>query len=325
MKKATNWGNHPLIWFIIIAFLVYVPPIGIILLIAEIGLLIYSSRYFKSENFLKIKNDITSYVSDCNDLNLHIEELRSAYVDVKKTDYGEASYTNISKYNYKKKGLNSKSSPNIYDCSRTVCSNARKQPFKYICKYFNIKTDEETLSQFEDVLNKFSAAEEGKYLLVDKKNEIIASVKNDIPGIITKLFAKKLERKLGFTEINFNELYFPTYTFRYISSGGNSGTKFTITFDIPMLERFINYLNDNIKRRKSAAGQRALMTPKLREAIKKRDNYTCKHCGNSTSNEPNLLLEIDHIVPIAKGGLTEESNLQTLCWKCNRTKGAKLV
>lgn len=83
MEKSNNWGSHPLIWLIIIVFLVQVPPIGIILLIAEICLLIYSSRYFKSEIFFKIKNNIISYVNDCNELNLHIEELRSAYIDVK--------------------------------------------------------------------------------------------------------------------------------------------------------------------------------------------------------------------------------------------------
>jgi len=54
-----------------------------------------------------------------------------------------------------------------------------------------------------------------------------------------------------------------------------------------------------------------------------RDNHTCKICGNSTNQEPNLLLEVDHIVPIAKGGITSEDNLQCLCWKCNRTKGSK--
>ena len=46
------------------------------------------------------------------------------------------------------------------------------------------------------------------------------------------------------------------------------------------------------------------MTQDLREAIKKRDNYTCCKCGNSVFKEPNLLLEVDHIIPVSKGGLT---------------------
>ena len=69
--------------------------------------------------------------------------------------------------------------------------------------------------------------------------------------------------------------------------------------------------------------QRSAMTNDLREAIKKRDNYTCCICGNSVFNEPNLLLEVDHIISISKGGKTEASNLQTLCWRCNREKSNK--
>lgn len=66
------------------------------------------------------------------------------------------------------------------------------------------------------------------------------------------------------------------------------------------------------------------MTPKLRYEIKARDNNTCQICGLSTKDEPNLLLEIDHIIPLSKGGMTTEDNLQTLCWKCNRSKGSKI-
>ena len=221
--------------------------------------------------------------------------------------------------------MNEKYAPNIYDCSKQVCNGARKQPFKYICKYFNITPDEATLAKFEEVLNNFSAAEEGKILLKNKKNEILSRVERKVPQIIRLLYAIDLEKNLGFKEIAFNELYFPQFTFRYISPGGNAGEKFTTTMDIPMLERFVKYIDENVKRRKSAAGQRALMTSKLREYIKKRDRYTCQLCGNTTQREPNLLLEIDHIIPIARGGLTEENNLQTLCWKCNRAKGAKVA
>jgi hypothetical protein len=68
--------------------------------------------------------------------------------------------------------------------------------------------------------------------------------------------------------------------------------------------------------------ERNKMTQTVRERIKKRDNYTCQKCGISIYEEPHLLLEVDHIIPIAKGGKTVDSNLQCLCWKCNRSKGA---
>lgn len=73
-----------------------------------------------------------------------------------------------------------------------------------------------------------------------------------------------------------------------------------------------------------AAGQRALMTAKFREFIKSRDGYACKTCTVSLADEPHLLLEVDHIIPLSRGGMSVEENLQTLCWRCNRTKGAKM-
>ena len=67
------------------------------------------------------------------------------------------------------------------------------------------------------------------------------------------------------------------------------------------------------------------MTNNLREQIKRRDEYKCICCGASLKDEPHLLLEIDHIIPVSKGGKTVPENLQTLCWRCNRSKSNKLV
>jgi 5-methylcytosine-specific restriction endonuclease McrA len=100
--------------------------------------------------------------------------------------------------------------------------------------------------------------------------------------------------------------------------------KTSVRLDVDNLERFVGYLSELVKFRKSVAGQRALMTQALRKFIKERDDYTCQECGISSYSERNLLLEIDHIIPLAKGGITSEDNLQTLCWKCNRSKGAKV-
>ena len=57
-----------------------------------------------------------------------------------------------------------------------------------------------------------------------------------------------------------------------------------------------------------------------RWAVLKRDHYRCVLCGASPSNDHNVELEIDHIIPVAKGGGNELENLQTLCWKCNQGK-----
>lgn len=286
---------------------------------------IYKYIYYKSEQFNNLKTDLNDYILNCNDLNEHIEELKRTYSDIKKSNYGKAKLNDNSRYNYKRtEQLKAIKSEYIYECSSTVCKNAEQQPFKYLCKYFNVKADEESLESFENVLNNFSAAEEGKKLLNNKLEDIKESIKNDIPFLIRTFNMKKFMKKLGFREIDFSTLYFPTYTFRYVSPGGNKSTSCNIELDIENLNDFVEYLSGIVKFKKSAAGQRALMTSKLRKKIKKRDNYTCQKCGISTKDEEHLLLEIDHIIPISKGGMSTEENLQTLCWKCNRTKGAKV-
>lgn len=43
----------------------------------------------------------------------------------------------------------------------------------------------------------------------------------------------------------------------------------------------------------------------------------CKRCGDTKH------LQLDHIVPVVRGGVDEISNLQPLCRSCNAKKGAK--
>ena len=73
------------------------------------------------------------------------------------------------------------------------------------------------------------------------------------------------------------------------------------SFTVPMNEENITELIHRLESRLTnealAKEQRALMTTKLRLKIKERDNYTCCQCGNSLAAEPNLLLEVDHIIP----------------------------
>lgn len=303
--------------FILTVILIVVVPIA--------AFKVYELLYYRSNSFLNVKQSIDTYTQDCNALNRHIESLKDTNLVSNKTDYGDSSYNDASKWNYKKKYANEhKYEPYVCDCSRSECDKAQKKPFLYVCKYFGITEAEETLEKFEAILNNFYAVEEGKTSIQAEKAKILDSIQNDIPLIIRKLSKKKLARKLGFEEIDMSTAYFPKYVFRYVSPGGNSSNRCDVVMDIDNLSRFVVYLSERIEFRKSAAGQRALMTSKLRQKIKERDGFACKKCGASVEKEPNLLLEIDHIIPVSKGGLTTEDNLQTLCWRCNRSKGAKI-
>lgn len=72
------------------------------------------------------------------------------------------------------------------------------------------------------------------------------------------------------------------------------------------------------KYQESMAHERALMTPSLRYKILKRDSFRCTICGASA--QEGAKLHVDHIIPIAKDGKTVESNLRTLCERCNLGK-----
>jgi hypothetical protein len=56
---------------------------------------------------------------------------------------------------------------------------------------------------------------------------------------------------------------------------------------------------------------------RLRYRILHRDHFRCQACGKSPATEAGVKLQIDHIIPWSKGGLTIPKNLRTLCKICN--------
>jgi hypothetical protein len=59
----------------------------------------------------------------------------------------------------------------------------------------------------------------------------------------------------------------------------------------------------------------------LRQQVAETARYRCGYCQNQET-VIGMPLEIDHIVPEALGGGSEESNLWLACPRCNRFKGA---
>ncbi len=312
-------------------FLIMAENINVIIAVVLSGIgvfvayLVYSEIYFRSKKFNRIKESISEHTNNCNELNHYIEELKGSYINIETYNYGTGKIIDNSVYNFQRKEWSKLVQSNkIYHCSATVCKNASNQPIKYLCKYFDIENNEDSLSKFEKVLNDFTSVEQGKDLIKKERESILSSISESIPFLIQQFSKGRLIRELGFEKVDISDTYIPTFTFQYVSAGGNSSSKCDIKLNIENLNHLINYLNDVIKWTKSISGQRALMTSQLRDKIKERDQFKCCSCGLGIENEPNLLLEIDHKIPLSKGGMTTYDNLQTLCWKCNRKKGAKI-
>lgn len=63
--------------------------------------------------------------------------------------------------------------------------------------------------------------------------------------------------------------------------------------------------------------QRKRLTSAAKEKIFIRDKYECQYCGSKED------LEVDHIIPLSKGGNNEDDNLITACHSCNKLKSDK--
>lgn len=63
--------------------------------------------------------------------------------------------------------------------------------------------------------------------------------------------------------------------------------------------------------------KRKSIPKKIRFEVFKRDKFTCQYCGRMA---PDVVLEVDHIKPVAKGGTNDIMNLVTSCYECNRGK-----
>lgn len=69
-------------------------------------------------------------------------------------------------------------------------------------------------------------------------------------------------------------------------------------------------------------GKRKAIPKGIRFEVFKRDSFRCQYCGRAA---PDVILEIDHVVPIAEGGDNDALNLITSCRDCNRGKGKKML
>ena len=78
----------------------------------------------------------------------------------------------------------------------------------------------------------------------------------------------------------------------------------------------------NARRRARIRGAIGSFTFGEWELLKKQYGYCCPCCSKC---EPEIKLEIDHIIPLSKGGSNYIENIQPLCGSCNSKKHDKMI
>jgi 5-methylcytosine-specific restriction endonuclease McrA len=82
-----------------------------------------------------------------------------------------------------------------------------------------------------------------------------------------------------------------------------------LTMRIPAVIKLNSYVNKPIKALKFS-----------RANVYARDSYRCQYCSEKCATDE---LTYDHVVPRAKGGKTEWTNIVSCCYDCNSYKGGR--
>lgn len=281
-------------------------------------------EYYESSDFEKIKSTCEALMSTQREFNEYINEKVQSISTLFGTRVTRNETENEDVNNYirpYKKSI----TPFTAEVSSTVFASAENSPLEYVLKYFYPNKSEypEQIQKLYQLVEELETLKDAKQIIENYKKEYQKYL-TDVPDYVMNNDESGFYTRLGFANIDENVLTVE-YKFSYTSNGGMAQRSFTVPMTEETIVDLIKLFESKLTASAFAKEQRNLMTKKLREQIKKRDNFTCCTCGNSTYDEPNLLLEIDHIIPVAKGGCTIEENLQTLCWKCNRAKSDKIV
>lgn len=281
-------------------------------------------KYYDSTDFYKIKETCEVLMCTQREFNEYISEKVESISKLFGTRVVRNETINEDEYQYirpYKKTI----TPFTAEVSAAVFASAENSPLEYVIKNFypNKNIYPTQIQKLHTLIEELATLKEAKQIIDNYKKEYQQYI-SDVPDYVMAEDEAGFYSRLGFANID-DSVLTVEYTFSYTSGGGMAKRKFSIPMTEETIVELIKTLEEKLTITAFTREQRALMTNKLRESIKKRDNFTCCVCGNSTHIEPNLLLEIDHIIPVSKGGYTTEENLQTLCWKCNRAKSNRLT
>ena len=210
-----------------------------------------------------------------------------------------------------------------YTCSKEL--NTRKAYNRFKFDDFFEEVIEINLTLLEEVI--FQVKENRK--LLNKYNKEVERIKNapmeeyikayDIP-----IWLYERIEKIVFEEEQLNPVINPIFicSASYETPQGRYFYEDEVEYSFDELLYHYENVMTKMRNKESKEFQRKMMTDSLRYNILKRDNFRCVLCGRS-AQDGETILQVDHIIPVSKGGKTVESNLRTLCKTCNMGKRDK--
>ncbi len=118
--------------------------------------------------------------------------------------------------------------------------------------------------------------------------------------------------------------YFPILFWGYLDPKGNATLEYThkclVLFGeiFNFMFGFLYPLFSNSSKKDVPQEKYRYISTKVQREVWRRDQGRCVMCGSRNR------LEYDHIIPASKGGSNTARNIQLLCEKCNREKGANM-
>lgn len=191
----------------------------------------------------------------------------------------------------------------------------------------------ELISQNEpmivDLINKVDANNKLYQSYIKKVNSFSSDLTKELSAKFYIRFQKMIEKeKMLFDKIQKRPVLdlVLVVMLRYVSPAGRNSYKRRNVYNFFELKNFYQeYLADKAAKQTRAYKmqlERSKMSASLRYKVLIRDKKICVICGASAKN--GAVLHVDHIIPVAKGGLTTLENLRTLCDRCNLGKKDKI-
>jgi len=180
----------------------------------------------------------------------------------------------------------------------------------------------ENIEYYDELLNKIDSNKMLQKEYTEELNKLQSEATKELahkykmPLFVYRMIEKEIvNRKKANPRIDTEFIVRTTY----MSPKGKNAYQNAFTYNVSNAKKYIELVHLQIDKKKTKEYQRAIMSDALRYEILHRDSFKCQLCGAS-SKDGYTKLHVDHIIPIAKGGKTEKSNLRTLCDRCNLGK-----